>query len=212
VLLILAIVGFVLALQWGIRAGKAGIDQIKTTVDEFEKNPAKASAELAVRMNPDLELVSSDPAAESLTFRRKSTGETGTVSYREAAEGRFDAGIGRTQYKPGETVPLPSWVPALPGLMTGTGSMRSVANGRETIRLVASVEQPVDAVAGFYQRALEQAGFTVAGQQQTAGVFATRMLQAREETQGRSLTVSITQESERAATSVVLAAEGPATP
>jgi len=47
-------------------------------VEEFRKNPEKAGAEMFVRMNPDLELVSQDENAGTMTVRVKKSGETVT--------------------------------------------------------------------------------------------------------------------------------------
>src|SRR5262245_44092740 len=54
---------------------------------DFPKNPAKAAAELAIKMNPDVELVSSDD--EKMTVRDKKTGEEVTVNFADAKEGKF---------------------------------------------------------------------------------------------------------------------------
>src|SRR5215470_13160748 len=40
---------------------------VKSKADEFQKNPALSAAKLAVQLNPDLDLVSSDEKAQTLT-------------------------------------------------------------------------------------------------------------------------------------------------
>jgi hypothetical protein len=54
-----------------------------------EKNPAKAAAELFVRVNPEVELVSTDEQAGTMTIRIKETGKLATVTYADLAQGRF---------------------------------------------------------------------------------------------------------------------------
>jgi hypothetical protein len=56
-------------------------------VEDFEKNPAKAAAELAVKLNPEVELVRSDET--TMTVRHRETGEEITVSFEDAKEGKF---------------------------------------------------------------------------------------------------------------------------
>ena len=60
---------------------------VQKKADEFQKNPAKAAAEFAVRVNPDVELVSSTD--EEMTVRNKKTGEVITVNFEDAKEGKF---------------------------------------------------------------------------------------------------------------------------
>lgn len=53
---------------------------IKSKAEGFQKHPAFSSAELMVRLNPDLELVSSDEKTSTLTIKDKKTNEVLTVS------------------------------------------------------------------------------------------------------------------------------------
>jgi hypothetical protein len=61
----------------------------KRAVDKFAKNPTMTAAELMVRANPDLELVSKDEKANSITVRDKKTGEVTTFSADDAKNGKF---------------------------------------------------------------------------------------------------------------------------
>lgn len=61
--------------------------KVKDVAKDFKENPARASAEMAVKMNPELELVDSDD--EKMTIRDKDSGETLTVSYKDWKEGKF---------------------------------------------------------------------------------------------------------------------------
>jgi hypothetical protein len=56
---------------------------------EVEENPAKAAAELFVKVNPDVELVSADDQAGTMTLRIKETGKLVAVTYRDVAQRKF---------------------------------------------------------------------------------------------------------------------------
>lgn len=68
--------------------------KVKDVAEDFEKNPARTTAEMAVKMNPQLELVESDD--EKMTILDKGTGETVTMSYEDWKEGklRFESSEG----------------------------------------------------------------------------------------------------------------------
>ena len=53
------------------------------------KNPAKAAAELLVKVNPELELVSVDEQAGTITVRIRDSGKIATVTYADIAAGQF---------------------------------------------------------------------------------------------------------------------------
>lgn len=78
---------------WGTKKAKElGLD--------FEKNPERAVAEMVVNISPDLEKISSDEKAGTMTIRTKDGKET-TLSYKDISEGKFNL--------PGE-IPLPAEV------------------------------------------------------------------------------------------------------
>lgn len=54
---------------------------------DFNENPEKAAAEMIVNLNPELEKVSSDDEAGTITFRNKDGGEV-TLTYKDIQEGR----------------------------------------------------------------------------------------------------------------------------
>ncbi|HSF39476.1 MAG TPA: hypothetical protein VLT87_06755, partial [Thermoanaerobaculia bacterium] len=61
----------------------------KRQLDKFEDNPAMAAATLAVRLNPELELVKADEENNTLTVKNKKTGEVVTLSAEDIKEGKF---------------------------------------------------------------------------------------------------------------------------
>ena len=73
--IVLGAIAMMLLLGWGV-------SKAKEYAEEFEENPAKAVAETAVRVNPELDLVSTDDEAGTITFRNDRTGEEATITLR----------------------------------------------------------------------------------------------------------------------------------
>lgn len=161
----------------------AGGRFLKHKAAEFEKNPTFAAAKLAVQVNPDLEIVSSDEKDGTLTIKNKKTGEVTTMSAEEASEGRWtfksdqgtatidasgkDGTVKMTGDK-GQTVTfgaglqkdLPSWLPVYPGGSVKGAFDATTAEGRSamfTVTTNASASQVLD----YYETELKAAGFKV---------------------------------------------------
>lgn len=157
---------------------------VKKQVQKFEDNPTMAAAELMVRANPDLELVSSDSEKNTLTILNKKTGEQLTINAEDAKEGRWSVtnekgetasldvsreGLKVTNEK-GEVATfgataggpknLPSWVPVYPG-GTVRGTFDSTTGEGRTLMFTVSTQDSLDEMATFYEGKLKDAGFTV---------------------------------------------------
>jgi hypothetical protein len=158
----------------------------KRAVDKFAKNPGMAAAELAVRANPDLELVSTDEAKNSITVKDKKTGEVTTFSADDAKNGNFsiksdkgstsfsttgganggavikttDEKGQQTTINAGASTPqnLPSWLPVYPG---GTVQGTMDTNGPEGRSAAFTVSSKDDSgkMLDFYESQLKGAGF-----------------------------------------------------
>lgn len=150
--------------------------------EEMQKNPEMAAAKLVVQMTPDLELVSTDDAAGTLTVKNTKTGEVVTVSIADAKEGKFsittdqgtatvDAnqdgtmqvtdGQGNTAtYGAGGSADLPSWVPAYPN---GTATSNYTADTPEgkTAMVSITTSDSVQSVLDFYEKAFQDGGLKV---------------------------------------------------
>jgi hypothetical protein len=162
----------------------AGAWFAKRTIDKFEDNPAMAAAELAVRANPELEVVESDSEAGTLTVRNKKTGEVVTWNAADIEEGKFsfttsegtatfegsseEGGFKITNEKgeevvfsgPGAASDLPSWVPAYPGGKVEGQYDATTGEGR-TAAFSITTPDPAERVLAFYETALEGSGLTV---------------------------------------------------
>lgn len=175
-----AIIGCGLILVVGLVVVAAGGYFVK----KFADNPGFAAAELAIRANPDLEVLSSDRDKNTITVRNKKTGETLTLNAEDIKNGKvtvtnekgetvdFSAsqeGVKITNEK-GEVATLgateggpknlPSWVPVYPGGSV-TGSLDSTtAEGRSTAFTV-STQDSLNEVLSFYESKLKDQGLTV---------------------------------------------------
>jgi hypothetical protein len=185
----LAIVGIgcAVVIVLGIIAmGAVGFLFKRKVVDPLKENPAMTAAEWAVRANPELELVSSDPKTNTLTVKNKKTGEVVTFSAEDAKNGKFsvktdkgtatiDTSSGKgavvktTDEKGQEQVStfgatgannFPSWVPVYPG---GTVQGTFDTNGPQghSATFAVQTKDSVDKVADWYESQLKAAGLKV---------------------------------------------------
>ncbi len=99
------------------------VGMCKRKVGEFQEsmaaNPQKTAAEMVVKMNPDLEMVSDDETTGEMTVRVKSSGEEITVSYADLAEGRLTVTDGEgttTTLGSADESEIPAWVPRYPAI------------------------------------------------------------------------------------------------
>ena len=157
-------------------------DKAKDIAADFEANPAKAAAEIAVKFNPDLELVSTDEESGTMTVLEKSTGKEVTLNFEEIADGRFsfeteegestisfdpegEAGLtiespdGTTTFGAGGV--LPSWIPLYPGASEPQGAYSSTAGDQRSGAVSFRSTDPVARVLEFYERTLKAAGLEV---------------------------------------------------
>src|SRR5258708_14434568 len=165
----------------------AGAYLFKTkVVDPFQKNPGMAAAKLVVQANPDLDLVSEDDNAQTLTIRNKKTNETVTIGLDDVKNGKFkfsSDGKGSATFdmgKEGATIKvqdekgkestmvagaaapkdLPAWLPVYPGATVEGGVSTTSAEGTaQTFALTTT--DPMDRVRPFYQDKLKNNGRTI---------------------------------------------------
>jgi len=160
--------------------------KVQDVAADFEENPALATARMIVKLNPELEEVSTDEEAGTMTIRNTKTGEKITVNFEDIEEGRFsfttdegeitvdasemkESGSLKVTNEDGEVVlstggavsdDVPSWVPVYPGSEpTSRHTMRTdeEQTGGFELETSASVKEALD----FYRAALEGEGFEV---------------------------------------------------
>jgi len=159
---------------------------IKTFIADAEKDPARAAAMLALKVNPDIEMVTTDDEKREVTFKVKSSGETMTVSFEDLSQGKLkmtnskgeeisidasnveQSGIvmkgpdGEAVIGGGKSAPPPAWVPVYPGAEAQEGGVRvERPDGAINGMAVAKTSDSVEAVQTFFDAKLKEAGFEV---------------------------------------------------
>lgn len=150
---------------------------------QVAENPEMFAAEMMVRANPDVELVSKDEDAKTITVKDKKTGEVTTLSLADIKDGKLTVkgadgqeanvsvgqdgfkvtdGKGKTTYQlgGGEVKDLPSWVPAYPNGQT-QGTYSSQTAEEKTAGFVVTTSDSVDQVLSFYKEKLEANGLKI---------------------------------------------------
>jgi len=200
-------------------AGFFVANKVKDVAADFEDNPAMATARMIVKLNPELEEVSTDEEAGTITVRNKKTGEEITVNFEDIEDGKlsFTTDEGEVQVdasqldesgsmtvtsEDGSVVfatgkpsakDLPSWVPMYPGTEPSSRhSMRTettLSGGFEI-----TTDDAVADVLEFYRSELESAGYEISvntySQDDTEG----GMVNGNNEAEQRSVVVILSRE------------------
>ena len=161
--------------------------KVQDVATDFEENPAMATAKMIVRLNPELEEVSTDEEAGTITVRNTKTGEVITVNFEDIEEGKLsfttdegevtidaseldESGSLTVTNEEGKVVlatgaaasdDVESWVPVYPGSEPANRhSMRTdeEMSGGFELETTASVAEALE----FYRNALEAEGYEVA--------------------------------------------------
>lgn len=206
---------------------------MKGVVGDFEKNPAKATAVLAVKMNPDLELVSTNDATNEITVRDKKSGEVTTLSFNDIAQGKFkyknskgeevtidaanQGGKGNivVKDKDGTTVlsgdaksaAPPAWVPVYPGAQNKAGGMRSEKADKISGMFAIETTDSTVKVKDFFEPKLKADGFQVETTSINGGNGEIITLKATKDGDSRTVSVMITTDSGK--TNVAINYDGP---
>ena len=211
VLLMLAGIAAMLILGWGL-------SKAMEIAEEEQKNPYRAEARITVRMHPDLQLVSSDAEAGTITFRHRPSGNEATMTYQEIAEGKWqetagagEPGVGDGDTGAGESAPgepggetpdagelldrVPEWLPLYPDadeiLSSFIGQTKDGISGTVNLTTGDSGQE----VIGYYATWFGENGYRVSnrtGYANGATWFASIIGESAEG--GRSVTVGTVQE------------------
>ncbi len=135
---------------------------VKKKVAQFEANPAIAAAELAVRANPDMEVVESDTEKGTITVRNKKTGEVVTWNAADIESGKWsvETDEGTATFGGGRAANLPAWVPVYPGGSV-TGNFDTTSGEGRSVAFTMTTPDTVAAVLEFYESQLQGAGLKV---------------------------------------------------
>ncbi|MGC8916853.1 MAG: hypothetical protein ACP5NF_07740 [Thermoanaerobaculum sp.] len=208
----LLVIVVVVVVAFTVFVGKKAKDFAKTV----EKNPAVAAAKVAAAVNPDIEVVSSDDEAGTVTLRNKKTGEVITIDAKDVQKGRIAfsdekgkkvhieahgegeqqsmrISSGEGEVVVGSDVGLPEWVPLFPGAKL-EGAMAAKGKGGATGGAGFATDASVAEVLAFYERELKARGFSPSVSKfEQNGQTVGGMVQGTH-TDGRSLMVSATRE------------------
>lgn len=165
-----------------------GIFKAKEVVEDFQANPAKTTAETMIKLNPEVDLVSTDDEAGTVTFKNKKTGEIATMNFEDIAEGKWsittdegeftvDAssageGGGVTFSGPegearfGASADLgdvPEWVPLYPGATEAQGTYSSKTAQGVSGMVAAKTGDGSRQVLDHYKEWFEDNGYEIQG-------------------------------------------------
>jgi hypothetical protein len=175
----LVLIGLIVAGIGVMYVGKKASD----LAGDFEKNPAMAAAKLAVRVNPELELVESDDERGTLTVRNKETGEVLTFDLEEIEQGKLsvlteegeetsvtfrsgEGGLEIESEQDGTTSRLrfgasageiPDWVPVYPGTEPASNFISATGEGTQGMFSLTTDDSPDD-VLSWYSDEIEDLG------------------------------------------------------
>lgn len=178
-LAVLAVIGFSVMLV-------AGGWFIKKQAEKIEKNPMVV-AEWFLRANPDLEVVSTDEDAGTITVKNIKTGEVMTLNAKDIKEGRLEVktedgtAVLDASAQDGATIKvtdekgqistlqagsgaapqnLPSWLPVYPG-STVQGTFDANTAEDRSVSFSLTTPDAGDKVLAFYESRLKDAGLKV---------------------------------------------------
>ncbi len=151
---------------------------------DAEKNPVVAAARMMIKLNPEIEEVSSDASAGTITIRNKKTGETMTMNAADIQEGRMsftdaegkkivieggtegqsgsfrmETPEGAFEMKTG-SADIPAWIPVYPGAGDSQAWSMSGPDG-DSGGVTFSAADKVEDVIAHYEKVLKAAGYEV---------------------------------------------------
>lgn len=186
----------------------------KDVVGEFEDNPEVAAARMIVRLNPEIEEVSVDEEAGTITVRETATGKQYTVSVADLKDGKFSitgedgetvfsaegdpggqgvtitSGEGEMTLSGGDESAAPEWVPRLEDQKI-TGQQAMTVNGKRHGNYQLSTGLATDEVVAFYTEALQAEGFEASTNTYSSNEDSTTIVQYRNADDERTLVLTV---------------------
>ena len=214
-------------------AGFFVANKVKDVAGDFEDNPAMATARMIVKLNPELEEVSTDEEAGTITVRNKKSGEIVTVNFDDIEDGKLvfstdkgdvtvdaseleESGSMTVTSEDGSVVfatgkpsagDLPSWVPMYPETEPSSRhSMRTDTTASGGFEI--TTPDPVADVLEFYREELESAGYAISVNTYTQDDTEGGMVNGNNEAEQRSVVVIVSREAGEDTRAVVSFNEG----
>ena len=192
---------------------QAGFDS-----DLMKKNPALAAAKMAVTMNSDSEIVSSDDNAGTITVRDKKTGKVVTMKFDPQKKSMVvtdengkttsmttvgeGANASMEMKGPDGTVKIgagadkaPDWVPSYPG-SSPQSTFSANSNGEQTGSYAFVTKDTVDKVIAFYGDSLKSAGFAVSNMTSASNGKVGGMVSGEDKASKRTVVVGLSTEND----------------
>ncbi len=229
---ILILIGGACAVTTFFLAKKAK-DVVEGVAGDFQENPARAAAEMAIKFNPELELVESDEEAGTITVRNTTTGEEDSFDYSDISEGRFSfkteegevsfgadrvggGGLvtitteeGETRFGAGAAAEeVPAWVPVYPDATSSEAGFTSRSGDQVSGLWSLETDDSVDAVKRFYQSKLEDEGYEVTVQTFSGPQGATAIVSGERSEPQRQVNASISREGDSTKVAIQYSGKG----
>jgi hypothetical protein len=176
--ILLGVVGFFVLIGFVAMAG------IGFLAHKVAQNPALAITKLVTAANPDIQVLSTDEGANTITLKDKRTGETVTMNFDEVKKGKIvfkgngqqatiqahgdgqtgtleiNSPDGTVKFGAGAAAKTPAWVPAYPGVTPqSTFSMQGGDGSGGSFQF--TTKDSAKSVLSFYEQGLKQAGFGI---------------------------------------------------
>jgi len=129
---------------------------------DFKANPEKSAAELMVKMNPKLKVLSQDESKGTMTIRTED-GKEMTMSYKDLSEGKFTVKDDKgnvTQIGQSDLSNLPTWVPKVAGMKTSPGSFQTTEGNKTTGVYNSTYSESADSLESSFKAEAEKLGLT----------------------------------------------------
>lgn len=192
---------------------QAGFDS-----DLMKKNPGLATAKMAVSMNPDVEVVSSDDNAGTISVRDKKTGKVTTMKFDsqkkamvitdengkttsmttsgEGANATMEMKSSEGTMKIGANADkAPAWVPQYPG-SSPQNTFSANTGGEQTGSYAFTTTDPAEKLISYYGDSLKSAGFTVSNLTTNSNGKTGGMVSGEDKANKRNVVISLATESD----------------
>ncbi|CAN5372134.1 hypothetical protein BH23VER1_BH23VER1_27230 [soil metagenome] len=186
-LLVIAIIAAVIFFAWGA-------SKVTEFAADVQKNPGKA-IEMAARFDPNLDVVSTDEAAQTVTVRMNDTGKEVTLSFDDIRQGGLDILTSEGEsfsLGAGTATDLPEWIPTYPNTISTQGLLSSSSNEGTNGSFVITTGDAPEIAIREYTSLLEAEGYELSKTTISTGTSDQRMLTAKAENPERTLTIIAT--------------------
>jgi hypothetical protein len=188
----------------------------KDVLTDVAENPVKAAAEMMVKLNPDLELVSSDDEAETMTIRDKKTGTVSTFNWSDISEGKLtfetdgqsytvdgsgaaDGRISVQDESGQETMSfgagageVPDWFPPYHNAVEVNVLVNANQNGQQSTIWTFQTPDAVADVLTFYETHLKGTGWEVTTSSSDVGGVSNGSIEAKQGNGAKTLNLVLT--------------------